>query len=26
MFVWLYRFFPLILNAITVVKPETVIR
>jgi hypothetical protein len=25
-FVWLYRFFPTILNAITVVKPETVIR
>ena len=25
-FVWLYRFFPSILNAITVVKPETVIR
>jgi hypothetical protein len=25
-FVWLYRFFPAILNAITVVKPETVIR
>jgi hypothetical protein len=24
--VWLYRFFPSILNAITVVKPETVIR
>ena len=24
-FVWLYRFFPSILNAITVVKPETVI-
>jgi hypothetical protein len=23
-FVWLYRFFPTILNAITVVKPETV--
>jgi hypothetical protein len=25
-FVWLYRFFPAILNAITVGKPETVIR
>ena len=25
-FVWLYRFFPAILNAIIVVKPETVIR
>ena len=25
-FVWLYRFFPSIPNAITVVKPETVIR
>src|ERR1700730_13065568 len=25
-FVWLYRFFPAILNTITVVKPETVIR
>ena len=25
-FVWLYRFFPSILNAIIVVKPETVIR
>ena len=25
-FVWLYRCFPAILNAITVVKPETVIR
>src|ERR1700687_6114348 len=25
-FVWLYRFFPSILNAITVVKPETIIR
>jgi hypothetical protein len=25
-FVWLYRFFPTILNAITVVKPETIIR
>ena len=25
-FVWLYRFFPAILNAITVVKPETLIR
>jgi hypothetical protein len=25
-FVWLYRFFPSILNAITVVKPENVIR
>ena len=25
-FVWLFRFFPAILNAITVVKPETVIR
>jgi hypothetical protein len=25
-FVWLYRFFPSILNSITVVKPETVIR
>jgi transposase InsO family protein len=25
-FVWLYRFFPSILNAITIVKPETVIR
>ena len=25
-FVWLYRFFPSILHAITVVKPETVIR
>jgi hypothetical protein len=25
-FVWLYRFFPASLNAITVVKPETVIR
>ena len=25
-FVWLYRFFPAILNAITVVKPETIIR
>jgi hypothetical protein len=25
-FVWLYRFFPTILNAIVVVKPETVIR
>ena len=24
-FVWLYRFFPAILNAITVAKPETVI-
>jgi len=26
LFVWLYRFFPSVLNAITVVKPETVIR
>ena len=26
MFVWLYRCFPSILNAITVVKPETVIQ
>ena len=26
LFVWLYRMFPSILNAITVVKPETVIR
>jgi hypothetical protein len=25
-FVWLYRLFPSILNAITVVKPETVFR
>jgi hypothetical protein len=25
-FVWLYRFFPSILNAIVVVKPDTVIR
>jgi hypothetical protein len=25
-FIWLYRFFPSILNVITVVKPETVIR
>jgi hypothetical protein len=25
-FVWLYRLFPSILNTITVVKPETVIR
>src|ERR1700676_1618656 len=25
-FVWLYRCFPAVLNAITVVKPETVIR
>ncbi len=25
-FVWLYRCFPAILNAITVIKPETVIR
>jgi hypothetical protein len=25
-FVWLYRFFPSILNAIVIVKPETVIR
>ncbi len=25
-FVWRYRFFPSILNAITLVKPETVIR
>jgi transposase InsO family protein len=25
-FVWMYRFFPTILNAIVVVKPETVIR
>jgi hypothetical protein len=25
-FVWLFRFFPAILNVITVVKPETVIR
>lgn len=25
-FVWLYRFFPSILNAVIVVKPETVIR
>ena len=25
-FVWMYRPFPSILNAITVVKPETVIR
>jgi hypothetical protein len=25
-FVWVYRCFPAILNAITVVKPETVIR
>jgi hypothetical protein len=24
--VWLYRTFPFVLNAITVVKPETVIR
>jgi hypothetical protein len=23
-FVWLYRFFPSILNAITIIKPETV--
>ncbi|MGD0292126.1 MAG: hypothetical protein ABSC63_21245 [Candidatus Binataceae bacterium] len=26
LFVWLYRFFPSVLNAITVVKAETVIR
>lgn len=26
LFVWLYRLFPSILNAITIVKPETVIR
>src|ERR1700730_6967349 len=25
-FVWLYRFFPSILNSIVIVKPETVIR
>src|ERR1022692_2714947 len=25
-FVWMYRLFPSVLNAITVVKPETVIR
>jgi hypothetical protein len=25
-FAWMYRLFPSILNAITVVKPETVIR
>jgi hypothetical protein len=25
-FVWLYRFFPSILNTIVIVKPETVIR
>jgi hypothetical protein len=25
-FVWLYRLFPLVLNAVTIVQPETVIR
>ena len=25
-FVWIYRLFPSILNAITMIKPETVIR
>jgi hypothetical protein len=25
-FLWLYRFFPTILNAIIVIKPETVVR
>src|ERR1700733_1297667 len=25
-FVWLYRLFPSILNALTVIKPETVLR
>lgn len=24
--IWMYRLFPTILNAVTVVKPETVIR
>src|SRR4030081_843057 len=26
LFVWLYRLFPLVLNAITIVQPETIIR
>ena len=26
LFVWLYRLFPLVLNAVTIVQPETVIR
>ena len=25
-FVWFYRLFPLVLNAVTIVQPETVIR
>jgi transposase InsO family protein len=25
-FVWLYRLFPLVLNAVTIVRPETVVR
>ena len=26
LFVWLYRLFPLVLNAATIVRPETIIR
>jgi len=26
LFVWLYRRFPLVLDAITIVRPETVVR
>jgi putative transposase len=26
LFVWLYRLFPPVLNAVTIVQPETVIR
>ena len=26
LFVWLYRLFPSVLNAVTIVQPETVIR
>ena len=26
LFVWLYRLFPCVLNAVTIVQPETVIR
>ena len=26
LFVWLYRLFPSVLNAVTIVQPETIIR
>ena len=26
LFVWLYRLFPLVLSAVTIVEPETIIR